>query len=170
MDTNGWKMMAVAGFAALGGMMWTQVLAPRDAVGYPSGAAVSYGANPVFSAGGSIDFLTGGSATATIGSAGSDAVITDVVLSVGSNQYCVYGHGEVVLSDSTGQLAKFAVGLGGDNSTGNSLVVIPLNSGIRVAGGADVQIALTSLHWGHSCTASYSANLYYTLSGYYAEP
>jgi len=96
MKSNGWKMMAVAGFAALGGVMWSQVIAPRDAVGYPSGAAVSYGANPVVSGGGYLDLsstvgtTTRVSASPGLEQAGSALVITGVTLGTTTGGSCVF--------------------------------------------------------------------------------
>jgi len=170
METNRWKMMAVTGFAALGGVMWSQVLAPRDAVGYPSGAAVSYGSNPVFSVGGYLDFF-GATDTLSIGLSGHDAIVTDVVLTTGSDCNNIHGTSHVEFRDSTNTLAWFAVGLREDSVSGTSALIVSSESGIRVAEGESLTLQVTNqIYSFESCPATITAGVFYTLSGYYAEP
>ena len=156
MKDSGWKMMAVAGFAAMGGMMWSQVLAPRDAVGYPSGAAVSYGANPLFAVG-----STAGSGIIVVAPAGQIAVVTDVVLAAAGGA-CLH---TVSLETSGGEtLAAFK--LASDTSTGSgydgftpTVVQHAFSSGLPVPAGETLNL-----------TESGTCSFGYTISGYYAEP
>jgi len=173
MKTNGWKMMAVAGFAALVGMMWCQVLAPRDAVGYPAGAAVSYGANPVFSVGGNISMSASAGGTSTVdevlGLSGQDVVITDVVLTTSRDYAVMYCATVLAFSDGTDTVAEFGLVSPNIESVGLSeAVVANFNSGIRLAGGDTLTITATSRV--ASSTFCSGENIHYTLSGYYAEP
>jgi len=156
-------MMAVAGFAAMGGMMWTQVIAPRDAVGYPAGAAVSYGSNPVFSEGGHLSMLTAGSTTLGLGSSSYDAIITDVVLTVGFPNTCEHLM-DVQLVSGSDTLAQFETVLG---SAGAVPIAAHYVSGIRVPAGSSLSLDTTIYR--DSC-GSGDARIGYSISGYYAEP
>ncbi len=168
MATNVWKMMAVAGFAALGGMTWTQLIMPRDAVGYPSGPAVSLGANPVFSYGGALGFSSsiGGTQATTVtpSATGQDAIITDVVLTVAPTDNC-YATVDVAFTDSSSTLARFGVSQSHVHVASNGVLEANLGSGIRVAEGETLTLTSTSRY-----TYSCSGYIFYTLSGYYAEP
>ena len=70
----------------LGGAM-TIALMPQSAVGYPT-TAISYGQNPVTSAGGSVD-LDGSTTSASFVAApgGADIIVTDVSFSIFSSGY-----------------------------------------------------------------------------------
>jgi len=178
MKSNGWKMMAVAGFAALGGVMWSQVIAPRDAVGYPSGAAVSYGANPVVSGGGYLDLsstvgtTTRVSASPGLEQAGSALVITGVTLGTTTGGSCVF-IADVFLEDSVDTLASFTIDRNFYGSSASGTAGMPWHvsypSGISVADGETLSITATVIT-SNGCTSTASGRLYYTLSGYYAEP
>ena len=168
METNGWKMMAVAGFAALGGMVWCQLLSPSVAVGYPSGAAVSYGANPIESIGGSA--TSSSSSTAWDNSSGADdVVITDIVLALGNNTADCYGQenvwfvidgetvGHYLLQPYAGSISNGVVG---------SRLALTLSSGIRVPAGEILEMHTSYSTWGGLC----SLTVYYSLHGYHAAP
>ena len=78
-------------------------LASSSAVGYPAGAAVSMGTNPIWSKGGAVGTLPGEAVITA--PAGSDVIVTDVVLSYrDTNCYPT-----VYLSNGAGEeLARFA--------------------------------------------------------------
>jgi hypothetical protein len=125
-------------------------LSSSEAVGYPAGAAVSLGTNPVWSIGGDM-----GSGTHTVVAAdGGDLIITDISLTSTISSW--WGM-NVQLSDGT-SLANFS----GENLPTQSLHRTFL-SGLRIPQGQSL-----NLNW----DAAYGANVEYryTLSGYYAQP
>ena len=125
-------------------------LLPSDAVGYPAGAAVSIGSNPVWSTGG--DMSSGDHTVVT--AVDSDLIITDVSLSSWRTQWWDL---KLTLADGT-QIASFA---------GEHLNTYPLHrtfsSGLRVPQGSSLKIVWAASHGG-------SNDYRYTLSGYYAQP
>jgi hypothetical protein len=119
-------------------------LSSSDAIGYPAGAAVSLGSNPVWSTGGTP------AASAVVASpVGKDLIITDFVAG-GTN-----GYHRVVLMLSDGTiLAGFGANVGVSN--------VNFESGIRVPAGDTLTMTFAS---------NYSrSDFRYTLSGYYAQP
>jgi hypothetical protein len=166
MKDNNWKMLAIAGFAALGGVMWAQVIAPRDAVGYPSGAAVSYGSNPLVSAAGYVNSSTSATAVLTAPS-GHSLVITDVVLtpyataSTSSTFDCpMVTRLETSGGETIGQFETVAI------VSSDGVVVASVQhafeSGLVVPAGESLDITAAG--------SSSTCNVHFTLSGYYAEP
>ena len=132
-------------------------LASSDAVGYPAGAAVSMGANPIWSKGGAVGTLPGEAViTAPVG---SDVIVTDVVLSYrDSNCYPT-----VYLSNGAGEeLARFAFFLNMDSDKAHQPTNIQhaFKSGVPLDSGDTLTISQSA-----SCST-----LSYTLSGYYAQP
>ena len=126
-------------------------LTSSEAIGYPAGAAVSLGTNPVWSAGGEFsstaytEFITAPS--------DREVVITDFLLSVEHGQsellFLRLASGEVV-----GKLL-----ISGASHNGGGPVSHTMTSGVRVPAGEELQI---KTHWGNT--------IHYTLSGYYAQP
>ena len=172
MEANGWKMMAVAGFAALGGMVWCQVMAPRVAVGYPSGPAVSYGNNPVFSVGGSIDMYTGGTDLPGVEQPGQDMIVTDITVSSSSEGAGCLSSGYLQLKNSAGDaLADIAITTPSYRWEHSFYepVVARFASGVRIPDGDSLTIYVTS-RYNHSDCSLVQGHVHYTLSGYYAEP
>ena len=126
-------------------------LASSEAVGYPAGAAVSVGSNPVWSIGG--DMSLGSSHTVVTADIG-DLIITDVSLSSTRG-----GWWHMVLQRSGGgAIAKFS----GDESHIRPMHRT-LSSGLRVP-----QDESLIINW----DGVYGADdqYRYTLSGYYAQP
>jgi hypothetical protein len=152
---------------ALGATLMT-VVGSNDATAYPSGA-VSYGANPVVSAGGSV--TPGDVLTLLTAPTGSDLIITDVYFSASSYSYttnytCALN---LSLTDTTGNaVGNFRVSGSGDNQSPHGVFVSEsYNSGLRVsAGDSLILTATTSARSGYDCLSGAE----YTLSGYYAEP
>ena len=136
-------------------------LAPSDAVGYPAGAAVSYGANPVFSVGGH----PGSSDTTTVLTAPSDqaAIVTDLAITAIGYDGGMACTTTVTLLDPGGTNSaayRVASNSGPYTSTfAPTSVVQSFSSGIAVAPGDTLRISVSG-----TCTVSY------TLSGYYAQP
>ena len=143
-------------------------LSSSDAVGYPAGAAVSMGSNPVVSVGGSLD----GATSEVPLSAPSDAsiVITGVTLSAYDYNYGCMGNTSVSISGGSGTLARFVVGLSrsSENYSGyEPTSVINLPSGIHIPADADVTVTATT-NYESSCLSG-RMKVDYTLSGYYAQ-
>jgi hypothetical protein len=120
-------------------------LASPQAVGYPAGAAVSMGTNPIWTVGGNT------STTAVISAPeDQDMVITDFILSPGYNTL-----GLATLTSSSGTvLGQFYL------QSYNSIdrhVRHTFASGIRIPGG-------------ESATLTSDITTYYSISGYYAQP
>jgi hypothetical protein len=120
-------------------------LSSSEAIGYPAGAAVSLGANPLWTVGGNTDSTTVISAPED-----QEMVITDLILSVGYNAL-----GRATLTASSGAvLGEFYL------QSYNSIerhVRHAFTSGIRIPRGESV--TLTS-----------ESRTYYSISGYYAQP
>jgi hypothetical protein len=144
-------------------------LASSDAVGYPAGAAVSMGSNPVVSTGGQLV----GSASAAPLTVPDDSslVITSVVLSAFDTHPGCMGNSSVVISDGTDELARFIVGLGrpGHSSYSNyePVVVVNMPSGIHIP--ASATLTVTSTQNQQSSCNDGTMNIEYTVSGYYAQ-
>jgi len=120
-------------------------LASSKAIGYPAGAAVSLGANPVWSTAGAVGVST--TITVIEAPAGQDVVITDL------SMYCSStAHLFLRLDDGT-LVGRYRV------VDGAGLVDRSLNSGILVPAGRSVQLENES-----------GSKVFYNYSGYYAQP
>jgi hypothetical protein len=146
-------------------------LASSQANGYPGGAAVSLGANPVVSVGGSISRT--GSVTVLAAPSTQDIVVNDIGLDFEvTDSTCL---GTVVATftvASTGEvLAKRAMSMNwwsnGYSGQGQR-TDIAMNSGLRVPAGDAMTLTISTSMW-DSCGAS-ANNLVYTLAGHYAQP
>ena len=120
----------------------------QPASGYPAGAAVSKGTNPIFSKGGE---LSSSGPTTIVAPDDADLIITDVVLTNG------YGNIDVVTmrEGASGPIhGKFQV------MTYSSMarhIELTYESGIRIEAGETLSIYS-------------SGQVYYSLSGYHAQP
>ena len=121
-------------------------LASSEAVGYPAGAAVSMGSNPVWSVGGTPD-----STETLTAPADQDMVITDVHFSNTDAQWL-----RVEMQLSGAPVAAFTSDGTADRPS------VSLKSGIRVPAGQAMTIYFEG-YYGLSSSR-------YTLSGYYAQP
>ena len=125
-------------------------LASSDAIGYPAGASVSLGTNPLWSVGGDMD---SGSHTVVTAEDG-DLVITDISL---SSNLGGYWHMKLQLSGGTG-LANFS----GEDSHTRPLHRT-FSSGLRIPQGQSLTLNWEGAYGSHP-------EYRYTLSGYYAQP
>jgi hypothetical protein len=144
-------------------------LASSEAVGYPAGAAVSMGTNPVFSVGGHFSG-TDSRSLSTLVSAEQAVVITDVMLTTSDAWSGCFGNSRVTLQDGSDTVASFAVGVSRDSrqfSDWSPQFVGSLHSGIRFDPGVVPTLAVEYLS-GSDCNGG--MNVEYTLSGYYAQP
>mgnify|MGYP004407206101 FL=1 len=130
-------------------------LASSDAVGYPAGAAVSMGENPVWSVGGS----AADGETVLLAPSDADMVVTDAWVTFGSTDcrsVVTFTNGAgVVQAQYYGRTERHRSGYGASDLV--DTVKHAFNSGIRVEAGDTLRIL-------SGCTP------YYTLSGYYAQP
>ena len=150
-------------------------LASMDAVGYPSGAAVSLGSNPVWSVGG---VLTGDSSASIIEAPTDQAVVfTDVALSLSSTRSDCSAAveiglgGETATSLSDARLGRFTVGVNREGygyTRYHPTQTIQLNAGGQLEPGEELKI-YTDVKWTAYCNES-DVRLSYILSGYYAQP
>ena len=145
-------------------------LSSSEAVGYPAGAAVSLGSNPVVSAGGKLS----GPETISAMSApeGSNLIITGVVLSASNPWSACTGNYSVVFNLGSDVLARFVVGLSRPGHSSYSsyepVSAVNLPSGIQVPAGETLTVTTYSNNY-ESCHDN-KINVEYTLSGYYAQP
>ena len=153
----------------------SHTLSSSRAAGYPGGAAISYAANPVWSAGGAIS--GDGSAVLITAPADQSVVVSDVILSVtSSDSSCVTavaaGLGDSTSSSlDTAALGRFGIGV---NREGHSytqyhpIQSIHLNSGAKLDPG-EVLTLYADVLWQVYCTES-EVDLNYMVSGYFAQP
>ena len=144
-------------------------LSSSDAVGYPSGAAVSYGALPVVSAGGMISGT--GTETPLTASADQAIVITDLILSGSDTATSCTANTTFVISDGFSNLGRFAIGVTRDGrsyTAWESQLNVQMDSGIKIEAGRSLTIETTA-NYAYWCDDS-TMELEYTLSGYYAQP
>ena len=142
-------------------------LASSQAIGYPAGAVVSMGGNPVVSFGGTRN----SAGTDAIGPAPTDQdlVITDISLS-GNGVHSTHNacRWTVSLESETGvTLGVFKTWSQVNYSSysiGNENISVPLQSGVRVPAGESLSLVVAQDSGGTSCSIAY------TLSGYYAQP
>jgi len=144
-------------------------LSSSEAIGYPAGAAVSLGTNPVVSTGGQL--VGSDSATPLTVPSDSSLVITSVALSAFNASSGCLANSSVVISDGTDDLARYAVGLGRSSSSYSNYVpilVADMSSGIHIPAGATLTMTSQPHYW--SGCSSDVLNIEYTVSGYYAQP
>ena len=143
-------------------------LASSNAIGYPAGAAVSTGYNPVFSAAGE---LVGPSDEALVTVPPEQAlIITDVILSSGNAGSNCVSNTVISIEVDGVDYGRFAVGVTFDTrsySNWDPQLVANLQSGIRIPPGSAVRIH-SSPRYQWACDSS-ALNVDYTLSGYYAQ-
>ena len=137
------QTLCIVGLAFLLGF----IVSAQPAVGYPAGAAISTGANPLWSQGGETSSGVTISIPAEID---SDLIITDIVFTSD------YGNIEyVTLRGADGKVhGKFQL------QTYNSMerhISHSYSSGIRIPAGEALEITSTG-------------RVYYSLSGYHAQP
>ena len=154
MQTSRFQLGLIAALAI--GLGYT--LSSAQAVGYPAGAAVSYGANPVVSVGGLIDDAT---ITLISAPADQDLVITDLLLTM----YVGNCNSSITLTNSAGDTVaqvrlKGVEHRGGDDAAHwLSSVEHSFKSGIPVPAGENLNMTE-----GGSCDVAYTASGYYARS------
>ena len=128
-------------------------LTSSQAIGYPAGVAVSHGSNPVWNVAGT---FTGTGGTTVYTSSGH-AIITDVLISVSDDRPADV---TMRLDDGT-EIGRFLIH-GASSSYNESYpqvsVAHTFSGGLVVPEGSSLQMT------------SSRGTVYYTLSGYYAQP
>jgi hypothetical protein len=152
-------------------------LSSSEAVGYPAGAAVSLGINPVFSVGGT-GISSGGASTIVTAPATQDMIVTDVLLQSYTTSGCKRAHrsalsiGGTLVGDFETSSAFGGSGYHDSMTDGGSQVSQSFGSGIRVQAGETLQISVSQT-WDFTrtgCSAEVNGGVRYTISGYYAQP
>jgi hypothetical protein len=144
-------------------------LSSSEAVGYPAGAAVSMGLNPVFSVGGHVSG-TDSRSLSTLASAEQAVVITDVMLTTSDAWSGCFGNSRVSLLDGPDTVASFSVGVSRDSrqyTNWSPQFVGSFQSGIRFDPSVVPTLTIEYLS-GSDCNGG--MNVEYTISGYYAQP
>ena len=126
-------------------------LASSEAIGYPAGAAVSMGTNPVWSVGAGISSTT--FVEVLTAPVDQDVVVTDLILTTENN-----GQDIVSLGLATGEIVG-RIYVHGPGRLGGDGVSHTMTSGIKIPAGGELQIKTT-----------YGSGIQYTFSGYYAQP
>ena len=163
---------------AMGGLLAIALL-PQSAEGYPA-AAISFGQNPVTSAGGSLSLPTDGSSTSTsIVSAPADAdvVITDVSFSISSTGYsCGAESWETSVSVDGTTLGMWTVWAAHEQNKYTGYVFtqnfsegrqMSMRSGIRIPAGTTATLELTPVVSPGSCSWR-TSSMNWMWSGYHA--
>jgi len=138
-------------------------LASSEAVGYPAGAAVSVGANPVWSVGGTL--VSGSEESVLTAGPTQMAIVSDVVLTVAGD--CSEGMDIALETESGGAVASFTIASDSHGGFNNYTVWTPSSVSHSFSSGLPVQSSealIISRSGGGSCDAKF------TLSGYYAQP
>ena len=152
-------------------------LSSSDAVGYPAGAAVSMGANPVWSVGGQLG-ADASISLDSIGAAGADSIVTDAVFSIDRFNGDCYGTLAIEATVDGESVGEFSLHVPGFSNQGRhtyghgffkggggpTIAPISFRSGLRVP--SDGTLTLNTVRYG-GCS---DILLRYTLSGYYAQP
>ena len=143
-------------------------LSSSDAVGYPAGAAVSVGSNPVWSVGGGLDGVD--SVILTTAPVDQRLIVTDIVVSAIDEIGTCAGYGTVDVLVGGETRASVVTGLyrpQNNYSTYKPAVEVDLESGIAVGPGDELRLTANQLR-AEGCSSD--IDFRYTLSGYYAQP
>jgi hypothetical protein len=149
-------------------------LSSPPASGYPAGAAVSYGANPLVSAGGSI--VNGGSEVVVTAPSDQALVLTDLLLTSYSDMPCKRVHRTVMESSSGAVMGEFetssayAIKYYDYDSSAGQMVSHRFSSGLSVPAGESVTLTVTQTGSYGGCDSSSSYGVRYSVSGYYTQP
>ncbi len=162
MQTSRFQIVLIAAMAV--GLGYT--ISSSSAVGYPAGAAVSTGSNPVVSFGGSLEIDSALDLTTV--PEGTDLVITDVVLNLTSdNDGCKTSAFARLVDDLGRNLGEFGVSRGEMHQTQGLDPSGHFFSGLPLAAGRTLRLE-TGRHYANCGSDHWQ--LRYTVSGYYAQP
>jgi len=144
-------------------------LASSRAIGYPAGAAVSTGSNPVLSAAGRLSLGSSSSVTGLIGAtADHDLVVTDIALGLAQTSNGCEANGVAYLQDSSGTVyGAFMVANTTLSVSQPIQSTFGAQSGIRVPAGTTLDLVW---EWTYRDCGTSSYYMAYTVAGYLAEP
>ena len=154
MQTSGFQLGLIATLAL--GLGFS--LAASQAIGYPAGAAVSMGANPVWSVGGQVDSAS--TVEILTAPADQDVVVTDIYIT----STCMNCSPRITLDRGDTRLASYRYWQWTDGGSIADSIVSPesikhaLVSGLRVPAGETLTLSLSA------------SSIDYTIAGYYAQP
>ena len=153
--------------SATAGLLISASLSSPPAMGFPQGPNVSYGANPIVSAGGNT--AVGSSTTVLSATSGQDIILTDVVLTPTNSAGSCQGYFDVELTSGGNTIAAFSLSTYYTQDAGRP--GFSFNSGLRVAEGDSVDISST-WNYQNGSSSGYCGNmsLTWTVSGYLAAP
>ena len=166
MQTSRFQLALIA---TLAGGLGFSLSAPL-AIGYPSGAAVSLGANPVWSVGGGV--TDGATDTVVTAPADQDLVITDVILSPDvPDPTCEVIMRARMLLGSGDEVARYNLTLDSHSGSTSSGTMFGVDghyiSGIRIPAGDSLALEASTLAEGYTCSGK---SVSYSLAGYFAQP
>ena len=150
-------------------------LSSSQAIGYPAGATVSTGTNPVVSSGGT-SLAGDGTSVLLTAPTDQDLVLTDVVLTSFSDSSCKRSHhsnltlgtGEIVAQFETN--SAYSQRYYDYASTSGLSVQHRFGSGLLVPSGQSLRIEVTQTDYFGSCGSGPDYGVRYALSGYHAQP
>jgi len=148
-------------------------LASSEAIGYPAGAAISKGANPVWSTGG--DATRSSTSSVFTAPADQDVVVTDIGIDFKVKDptcmmtvvatFKIEGS-DTVLSKRSVSMNWWSNSYAGQGQTFD----VAMNSGLRLPAGETLSLVTSSELWDSCESGARTNDLVYTLSGYYAQP
>ena len=167
MQTSHFQLGLIAALAM--GLGFT--LSSSPAVGYPAGAAVSLGSNPLWSVGGGID--SGTTTTVLTAPADQDWVVSDVIISPDIADLVCDAVLRVRMVLGSGQeVGRFALVIDSYGANTNQLNVLDrvdahYTGGIIVPAGDHLDIEVSTRVEGYTCN---DESLAYALAGYSVQP
>ena len=141
---------------------------------YPTGGAVSFGANPVVSTGGTA--YSGSPVLLFTAPADQDLVLTDVVLTSFSQASCKRSHHTTLKLDSGDTVASFETNSSFAKqyydyvSSSGLSVQQTFSAGLVVSAGSTLTIEVTQTNQFGTCSSDTSYGVRYTISGYHTRP
>jgi hypothetical protein len=150
-------------------------MASSSATGYPAGAAVSAGSNPVVSAGGSV--IHGSDEVVLTAPSDQALVLTDVLLASYTDIDCKRTHHTTIQSSSGEVLGEFETSSAfiykyyDVESDGGLMVSHRFGSGLVVAPGETVSLSVSQTgQYSYVGCSSSDYGVRYSVSGYLAQP
>ena len=145
-------------------------LSSQQAIGYPSGAAVSSGINPVRSATGHWDLSSSSTSASAVITApeDQDLILTEIMVGLTQDSDGCMATGHFTVRETGGDaLANIPVNIGHLTYSPTVPVQLQFDSGLRMSAGSSVDVEWEFV-W-HNCGYG-SYDLDYILSGYLAAP
>lgn len=165
-QTSGFQLGLIATLAMGLGFSLTSA----QAIGYPAGAVVSSGSNPIRSATGPWDLTgpTDSESSVLAAPEDHDLVLTEVMVGLTQNDQGCWASGRFQLKDSSGvEIATIPIHNGHMYNAQNQPTQLKFDSGIRVPAGAVIDVEWNFVV--HNCSMN-SYDLSYVMSGYLSAP